>query len=331
LKKALFGITEIEGSTTADNIRDAVIDYVKFIGLNPEKIVCVVRDDAANVKNSFQCGVHFLHLVVSAFVESNNVKPVMKNAQKWARLLHQSGPAMKLYKQTQEEENVPKRILPTAISTRWNSNFAQLTELLVQRDVHNKMADANTKFNTPAKISSSDVELINLLLAVLRPFDYATKLLCQDKTTCSQLIPMISVLLNNLSNEFENPLNTAFRVEVEAMMKDCRKRLDKLLDNEFLVISSLLDPRFTVQTEALLGKQFRDYFGSFANLIKSLQTQDLLDEQVVVDDNPQLNSMGNSHQPDFWEMFGQQEASNGQSTIQREFDDQLEVNLLSRY
>lgn len=52
LKKALFGVTEIKESTTAENIKNAIVDYVNFIGLDIGKMVCVVRDDAANVKKS---------------------------------------------------------------------------------------------------------------------------------------------------------------------------------------------------------------------------------------------------------------------------------------
>lgn len=51
-QKVLFGVTEITESTSTENIRNALTDYMKFIGLNPEKIACVVRDDAANVKNA---------------------------------------------------------------------------------------------------------------------------------------------------------------------------------------------------------------------------------------------------------------------------------------
>jgi hypothetical protein len=50
LKKALFGVVEIAGSSTGENIKTTIIEYVHFIGLDHKKMTCVVRDDAANVK-----------------------------------------------------------------------------------------------------------------------------------------------------------------------------------------------------------------------------------------------------------------------------------------
>lgn len=51
-KKALFGVTEIETSTTAENIKNAILEYTEFVGLNSSKMICTVRDDAANVKKA---------------------------------------------------------------------------------------------------------------------------------------------------------------------------------------------------------------------------------------------------------------------------------------
>jgi len=62
------------------------------------------------------------------------------------------------------------------VITRWNSDCIQLKELLVQRNVINRIADTKTTFEKPSKITPSDVELINRLLVVLRPFEYATNL-----------------------------------------------------------------------------------------------------------------------------------------------------------
>lgn len=51
-KKSLFGVTEINESTTADNIKIAIVEYLKFVGLDLKKMVCSVRDDAPNVKKA---------------------------------------------------------------------------------------------------------------------------------------------------------------------------------------------------------------------------------------------------------------------------------------
>ncbi|KAI1701578.1 hypothetical protein Ddc_17548 [Ditylenchus destructor] len=52
LQSAVFGVTEITESTNAENIRKALTGYIEFLGLDISNMVCVVRDDAANVKNA---------------------------------------------------------------------------------------------------------------------------------------------------------------------------------------------------------------------------------------------------------------------------------------
>lgn len=64
---------------------------------------------------SFQCAAHLLHLIVKDFAKFDTVKAVFSKVQRWASLLHRSGPAMKMYQQFQEEEHLPLRVLPTVM------------------------------------------------------------------------------------------------------------------------------------------------------------------------------------------------------------------------
>lgn len=52
MKKALFGVTEIEGSANAANIQSSLSEYIDFVGLGAAKMAGIVRDDAGNVKNA---------------------------------------------------------------------------------------------------------------------------------------------------------------------------------------------------------------------------------------------------------------------------------------
>jgi hypothetical protein len=138
---------------------------------------------------------------------------------------------------------------------------------------------------------------------------------------------MFSVLASNLTAQSNNPMNAMFEDGLKEMLKECRSRLQLLLGNEFLVLSSLLDPCFTIQTEALMGKQFRDYFAKFAALIKSYQNDGLVAEPSQADtDATELND-DNLQSFNFWESYSQQTSYSSQSTSQRAFEDQLEVTL----
>jgi hypothetical protein len=50
--KLLFGVTELEGSSKAENIQEAIADYMEFGNLDQTKLICVVRDGAPNIKKA---------------------------------------------------------------------------------------------------------------------------------------------------------------------------------------------------------------------------------------------------------------------------------------
>jgi len=152
--------------------------------------------------------------------------------------------------------------------------------------------------------------------------------MCQDKSTCSQLIPVVSILVDVIASEVKNRMNAAFHDELETMLLDCRKRLQTLVENEFLVMSSLLDPRYTSKVESLLNKQFRQYFAKFSNLAKSFQ-----EEEISVDDMSQredqtitqVNGDQEEAAANFWNVFGNQSFPDNQQSSQREIEDQFEA------
>jgi hypothetical protein len=137
----------------------------------------------------------------------------------------------------------------------------------------------------------------------------------------------MSILANKLSSEVSNPLNAVFEKELTAMSKDCSARLKKLVENEFLVLSSLLDPRFTACMEILLKKQFRDYIGALIKLFKKYQGTDQNEIDAGID-VLESASDSNTQEDDFFGLFGQQEVSSSQAALKREFEDQAEVGLL---
>jgi hypothetical protein len=152
--------------------------------------------------------------------------------------------------------------------------------------------------------------------------------MCQDKSTSSQLIPIVSILLTKLSSEVKNPVNSVFRDDIGKMLEDGRKRLNVLLENEFLVISSLLDPRYTIKMEQILNKQFRDYVDDIMKLLKSFQEEELQLEDI--DENhigPTACDSENLQENDFWNVSGQS-TSNSQMVQKQGVENKIEVKIL---
>lgn len=65
-------------------------------------------------------------------------------------------------------------------------------------------------------------------------------------------------MFKNLKFEESSPANAAFKDEMNEMIDDLDSRLKVYLENRFLIIASLLDPRFTKQMEIILKKSFAE-------------------------------------------------------------------------
>jgi len=150
--------------------------------------------------------------------------------------------------------------------------------------------------------------------------------MCKDNATSSELIPILSQLAAKLSSEVGKQVNAAFSTDLETMLNSCRRRLNVLIENRFLVMSSLLDPRHTTTMEKLLDKPFREYFDNFVKLIKSFQpppVDDLIEEvEVTACDGDDSNL-----EDDFWGSHEQNGISDNQTMQGKQFDDQLEVRI----
>lgn len=137
---------------------------------------------------------------------------------------------------------------------------------------------------------------------------------------------MLSVLLAKLKSEIDDPLNASFVKGLTAMMEKCQEKLTKLLENDFIVMASLLDPRYTAKVESIIGKTFKDYIGMFIEKINSYrvieEVQNETGEEIDV-----ARADSNLPQYDFWGMLDQPGSESQQNSPQRDFDNQLEVSI----
>jgi hypothetical protein len=56
--------------------------------------------------------------------------------------------------------------------------------------------------------------------------------------------------------EKDNPTNAAFSKELADLINDLQRRFKAYINNDLLIVSSLLDPRYTRQIEELKGHPF---------------------------------------------------------------------------
>ena len=115
---------------TGANISAAILSRVQTWEIE-EKVVCVVRDNAANMVSglctanvaSLPCLAHSLQLIIKDGVLS---QPAVVQLLNCARSLvghyHRSNVAFNTFRQIQSQLNLPEHVLIQDIATRWNSS-----------------------------------------------------------------------------------------------------------------------------------------------------------------------------------------------------------------
>lgn len=137
----------------------------------------------------------------------------------------------------------------------------------------------------------------------------------------------MSILVSGLLSELNKPSNLIFKNELEQMHNICQQRLKLYLDNDFLLLSSLLDPRYTTEVEAISNKQFNTQFSSFIKLANKFREHDLtFDETGLSSERVGETSEEQIHT--FWGTFGQQNLSDTQNSSTKEYNNCLEVTIL---
>lgn len=110
--------------------------------------------------------------------------------------------------------------------------------------------------------------------------------MCKDSATCSQIIPMFQMLKKKLEDESAKPINAAFRDELLAVIQDLDKRFKTYKQNDFLILASLLDPRYVKHVEHLFDKKFKDFIPDIVDFARKYRDEDFesIAEQSEVTD-----------------------------------------------
>jgi hypothetical protein len=136
-------------------------------------------------------------------------------------------------------------------------------------------------------------------------------------------------LTEYLAAEINNHLNAIFRGDLDAMLRDCRARLQVLMQNDFLVMSSLLDPRYVLQIEALTSKSLQDYRQNFMEMLDVFRAQDyeINNDPASAEDLSSSSDAISGQTFDFWKLLKTAGSSNDVlPSPTRELENQVEVN-----
>lgn len=163
------------------------------------------------------------------------VEDTIDKAKTIVKWFHQSTVA------SDELRKMTDKKLIQSVPTRWNSTFYMLQRLVELRPFINDIINRNPK--APLMLTASELEDINELIALLEPFEAATKKVSgENYLTSSLAIPIVSIITSEL-NSMTPTKPTAITV-LNEVKKEMIKRFSKIEYSFLLAIATVLDPRF---------------------------------------------------------------------------------------
>lgn len=134
------------------------------------------------------------------------------------------------------------------VRTRWNSTYKMLSTVLLYRDIINDMFKSKGNLGLTAKqryklgnmeLSTSQWDLLELIIALLEPFYSATKLLSNKKyPTVGTALYLIRQLEEHLEKEEINPMLNLLKSKV--LIKFCHYMYDNVDQFDTLKVSNIL-------------------------------------------------------------------------------------------
>ncbi|XP_029170131.1 zinc finger BED domain-containing protein 1-like [Nylanderia fulva] len=142
------------------------------------------------------------------------------------------------------QNNIPEGSilkLVADVKTRWNSAFFMLERFLHLRRVISEIVIESV--SAPDMPTAVEMETLNQLTALLKPFEYVTREASGQKyVTISKIIPMINCLSTKLNSI--TPVLPIVKECKEVLLRELTKRYGLIECNDHAAIATLLDPRF---------------------------------------------------------------------------------------
>lgn len=264
LKNVVLDTLQVDHSHTVENLSRSVEAILNNFNIPNDKVVCLTTDNATNALgvaktlgfSQIGCYAHKLNLVVadclfptpkskekfpSIFRPLEPLYNAIENIKKIVTHFHCSTIATSTLKRELENNGDSSIVLVQDIKTRWNSTLDMLERF-------SKIAATVTvvmfklKMEIPT-VSFKELQIIDEVIACLRPFKEATTAISgSNYVTSSLIIPSTTGIIKKLEGIV---VTTAEAKQFKNLLLERTKA--RLLDYEKIPIcgfSTLLDPRF---------------------------------------------------------------------------------------
>ena len=211
------------------------------------KIHCAVTDAASNITgavksnrwNNLVCTAHKLNLVVTCAInEVEEVKEIMEKVKRIVSYIHRSTKASEKLRMMQARLNLPEHKLIQQVETRWNSAFYMLERYIEQEEAVTTTLCVLDK--NDIVIPADQKELMQEIIAILRPFEAVTTELSAEKYVSASKVLPLARALQRLTSGY---VGIGSKLS-DKLAEQMSTRFSNMEDKAVLAVATLLDPRF---------------------------------------------------------------------------------------
>jgi len=239
-------------SHTAEAILDSLEKSMESWNLPQEIPVFCVRDNGKNIKAAIRrsewydlaCFAHTLQLAIGdAKAACDGVEAMLTKCRRLVTHYHHSCVASSRINSYQRARGQPEYDFIAACPTRWNSDLAMVSRLLVLKE---SVAADIAAVGDVENLTTSEWKMAEGFEAILKPLDESTRDSCGEKyPTRSMIIPLIFGMTENLQKFIADPSNRGFGVTFARKLLACiRGRFPSYQTAIPDCLATFLDPRF---------------------------------------------------------------------------------------
>jgi len=245
-QSAVVAACPIEGSHTAQNLAGIVTSLLEKWNIG-KKVHVFLRDNAKNMTaglreagvESVSCFSHTLQLCVKTSLASQRaVIDAIATCRNVAT--HFSHSVLAKEKLEVIQQSIPDQTCHAIIQdvqTRWNSTFYMLDRLLEQKKpLILYAADNNIVLPTAHQWT-----LLEHVLAILTPIERATRDVSAEKSSASDVIPMVVAIKRALQNVTDD---SGVQTIKEELVRDISARFEDVAKQPIYAVATLVDPRY---------------------------------------------------------------------------------------
>ena len=185
------------------------------------------------------CFAHTLQLVIhDGILSQRYVQDILAKCRRIVGHFKHSQLAFSRLKDIQATLGIPHLRFKQDVVTRWNSTLYMLQSIIAQKMA---LAAYNTENDDIPQLSAHQLEIIDKVIAVLKPVEDITQSISSEAASISIIIPFVKALRRSWEDSSDDRGVQTMKKE---MLTSLNRRFSDIENNETLALATLLDPCF---------------------------------------------------------------------------------------